>query len=276
LEVLWQIVPNEKHDMTLSQIAASFQRQRQRDQSSWILGLAPALVHQRLGKTLVHDVTLGQILLAILLTWGSGCSQRADPECSEKPKEREVKALYQAPFDLEITPERPPRRDALVVKAKVTNVSNSPIGWDSLFSVFLSWELLMDDNETPLTPVIVERVQQTPESLAKTRFVLIEPGKSVSKVFELTKPFRRFRQGPAALRSFEPGADPGVGYEELVQYTARKWTKKLSVRWVYSRDSWSAGSARHLFGYDANDVKLSGRAVDSNTLVFKFKEKDAE
>src|SRR5262249_18276244 len=72
--------------------------------------------------------------------------------------------------------------------------------WDKDFSVFLAWCLVADHDEHQLVHKIdVNVVEQTPETLGKNRFMVIEPRESVSSKIILTMPFRAFSYDVATL-----------------------------------------------------------------------------
>ncbi len=208
--------------------------------------------------------------------------QSRDPKTKEAkmelapPEEKAIEKLW-----LTIEEQGAQRRDRLCFKAKVRNISNKPFGWDKEFSVLVHWILVADDEKYRLKPVtVVSEIEQSKESLAKTRFVQIKPGATLSKTFVLTQPFRRY--AVYASGSTPDGRHPShfEGYEELVRYSMGPKVKKLRIRLeAYSTWSDSSPAFRALFGFDRSEVNLWAlppSKYTSNEVVLRLNKTDVE
>jgi hypothetical protein len=174
-------------------------------------------------------------------------------------------------IELTISEEGVQTRDRICIKATVRNNSNQTIGGDREFSVFENWELVPDNGADVLDPkVIVDRIEQTKEYLAKARFVKIDPGKAFSRTIELTKSFREFRVDAwgSPPKSRHPHFE---GYESMERYTLGPMVKKVRLRIHYSSRGPEWLAFRAMFGFDPDDVHLVkiGRH-ESNEIVLAF------
>src|SRR5262249_8661252 len=133
------------------------------------------------------------LLILCLFAPVAGCS-------SERSEKSRMIDSTTAPFDMMVSSDDVAKRESMAIVPKVTNNSDRVLGWDKDFSVFLAWCLVANHDEHQLVPKIdVNVVEQTPETLGKNRFMVIEPRESVSSKIILTMPFRAFSYDVATL-----------------------------------------------------------------------------
>jgi hypothetical protein len=177
------------------------------------------------------------------------------------------------PLEITIEEEGIQRRDRISFKVTVRNKSKEAIGWDREFSTFVHWWVRADNDEYLLEPkTIVSKIDQTKDSLAKTRFISIQPGKTVTKTFVLTKPFRAFRISAWGGSPESRHPSHFEGYESLEQYSIGAKVKKVSVELVYGPGTQGRMAFKALFGFDSDEVRLWNRGnFRSNQVVLTFK-----
>jgi hypothetical protein len=132
------------------------------------------------------------------------------------------------PLELSITAEGPQTRDKLSIRAKVKNISDTHCGWDSKFAVYCVWWVSIG-NQAMGPRTVLESVESEKNS---SRFVSLAPGQAASRLFVLTRPFRRFRP---LLESIPEAKDArAVGaFEEAVKFVIPKAAKRIGIRWSY-------------------------------------------
>jgi hypothetical protein len=229
----------------------------------------------------VSGAVVGGVLSWAVLCFGAGCDcKRVEvdaPISKGADKMDETRGVFgdvEPPFRLTVTPEGVQRRNRVCVKLEVKNVSGKVIGWDREFAVFIACRLHADDDEHYLGVTHVgARMERTPESLSKKGFVSIEPGKSFTKVRDLTEPFRSFRyegSGPAgaALRDaafFE-------GYEQMVRFVVPRRVRKLDIQCHYLGTPSFFAAFRDLFGFEPSEVNLCEGPWESDKVTIDFSE----
>jgi hypothetical protein len=191
----------------------------------------------------------------------------------------------------ELKPLEDSTRDKLAINVTITNLSARPVGWDSEFSVFLSWTLGSEGDSTgSAREQTSSHIKQTESSLSKTRFILIEPGDSIAKTVILNVPFRTFACD-----------EDGKGYEVWTRYFLSEYERdqarrsaedlywrfhgkgspqwehnsnfgkglhKIQVRLGYygSPDLRNPDAFKNLFGFEPKEVSLWDDDCDSNVL----------
>lgn len=193
-----------------------------------------------------------------------------------------TKYRVEAPYRLTISPHGDQRRGSIKVLVKVVNTSKAAIGWDSEFCVGLNWMVRLDGEGPILQKETISRIERrdkpgdtgnakTGESKpsAASRFVLIEPGMSLSKVVSLASSFKSLRPIAKLVAGGEEYSWEVIGaYEAQMRYVVpRDWTG-LRVKCSYGSDTITA---RKYFGVDLRKMKMDMPDRDSNYLEFEFK-----
>jgi hypothetical protein len=175
------------------------------------------------------------------------------------------------PMDLTIAERGNQQRDCICLEATVRNVSKGPIRWDREFSIFLQWQLLVNNDNRLLRPETLAKVRQTRASLAKSRFVTLQPGEALKKEFILTKQVRVFRAEAWGGSQETRHPTHFDGYESFERYRIGPGVKILQIRLVYDRFGRDWMAFKSLFGFDSKEVGLlEPGTYRSNELTIKF------
>jgi hypothetical protein len=175
-----------------------------------------------------------------------------------------------SPFSINLTARGPEKRDSINLFVEIVNVSQTPIGFDSEFSVFLIWRLV-DEKNQGIDPVeIVPKIKKTDEQIRRKRFATLEPGEKLTKQFSLTKPFRMFRIEPFGIEGTDKNIVRSVGYEMEAKFSIPLDTKQLKIELEYDSMLDGEPAFLSLFGYKAAEVELWHGNSKSNQITVNF------
>jgi hypothetical protein len=153
--------------------------------------------------------------------------------------------------------------DVPAIRLDVVNNGASSLGWDREFSIFLTWHLIVDD--VSVCPIVISQPQSDFKvSTERNRFVKIDPGERVSRVFFITSGFRRFEYGAGIVDSVH--AQLGA-WEQLVRFEVRKGARQLKIWVEYGEYQYGNACFQHYFGYPPDQVNLPLSISKSNELV---------
>ncbi len=134
---------------------------------------------------------------------------------------------------LRITPIGDQNRKRIAFRIEIRNEGKEPIGWDREFAVLMDWELSTDAIDE-IKPASVKTLPVPAD--AKSRFIKIAPGQSVSKEVELTMPHRRVVCVIGVFPNLRDGG-PGIvpfGHEKLTTFVIPENAKSVGVEAVYT------------------------------------------
>jgi hypothetical protein len=172
---------------------------------------------------------------------------------------------------LVLTPENHARDEKTVVRLEAINEGTKPMVWDSEFCVYLKWTVRSEDGQ-PIEPLVVSKIQPTPNTISKTRFVKIMPGQRLSKEIALGKAVRQFVYGRGSYQTPEGNvAHVPTGYEEIVRFDFPKPKSSIRVRIEYCPGADYREGFRRWFGYDVSDVGLVDSKCESQEVVIRLK-----
>ncbi len=189
-----------------------------------------------------------------------GCGQQRTPS-------REAQKL-----SLELVPSGRQRPDRVVLKATVTNNTDSPLAWDREFCIFLSWRLSADGQD--LRPEYLESLPPPAPAELHTRFVVLDPGHALSREIELTRGFRLFASGHSTRRVGVNGAfvHQAFANEEIARYRIPEALGRVTVSLDYCITFDGSRGFYSWFGDNCETLPFwDGGIVHSNELNIRFK-----
>jgi hypothetical protein len=216
------------------------------------------------------------ITMLIVVPFVVGCPESLDPS-SKLDRNQDSKDFQMdqtardrsAALDLNIKLEGKPSRTHITLQAVVTNLSNAPVAFDKEFSIFLFWELWSVNEKRPLKPKSVgSQFERTRETLSKKRFVLLEPGKALSRKVVLTDPFRAFQV--EAVGTPREGKKPLVtfrGFEEQIEYHVPPECQDLGIQLKYRSNRIADMAFYELFRFRKEEVKFWNGQCESNEVI---------
>jgi hypothetical protein len=179
------------------------------------------------------------------------------------------------PLKLSLAFEGPQSLNCVRVKVDVTNSDARVWHWDREFSVFLTWSITDDHGWKPQRRAVSKRYPKTKEVTGKDRFILLEPGATVSRTILLTESVREFVTEPD-WNSGDVHPTRFFGYEQDFKYIVLKRSQRLDIALEYRPSWWRQESAfRDLFGYGVEKAELPPFEARSNDLVLLFGERAA-
>jgi hypothetical protein len=154
---------------------------------------------------------------------------------------------------------------AVEVEVTVVNGSAKPLAWDREFGVFMDWHVTTDKG-ADLKPEHVADVQRDPDAW-KSRFVTVEPGKSLSKRVDLTGGFLDFFCG-VGYSPTNPNPIP-FAYQQYEKYVLPEGTGSLTIQVEYRGLSGFGHPEMGFvmeFGRGARGIGLQAEGATSNTI----------
>jgi hypothetical protein len=170
------------------------------------------------------------------------------------------------PIAVSLDAARPSSRDHVWVTVRVTNIGDVPFAWDREFAAPLQWHLWSNRSNrlTPKTNRDAERPMLIPP---EERFVVLKPGESLQKEFELTKPVRVW----FTIGGMRPMPGGGLGHtsdpiEQFEHYEVPAESSTVSVGIDYDSIGFGASGFRNSFGATSRELGLPRARVQSNLL----------
>jgi hypothetical protein len=120
--------------------------------------------------------------------------------------------------------------DNVMVKATVINRTDKPLGWDREFGVFMDWHVTTDKGIELKADQIAD-VKRPPPDAWKSRFAVIEPGKSLTRQIDLTGGFVDFFCG-VGYSAPNPNPTP-FAYQKRVKFPLPKGTRSVTIQAKY-------------------------------------------
>jgi hypothetical protein len=127
-----------------------------------------------------------------------------------------------APLMLTLTSVDAALPETIVVRLTVTNQSDSPLVWDSVFSPFLKRRVYTLDGDAVSWETVSYLKQPAPVNV-DARFVTVLPGHSLSKDINLTYALQMFISGHA-IPSHQP-----TGFEEMGRFEVPLFARGLHI-----------------------------------------------
>ncbi len=158
------------------------------------------------------------------------------------------------------------RRDRIVVRATVTNISARRVGWDREFSVHVLWRVA-DQNGAIIAPYALSRCSIPTPAETQTRFVILDPGQSFSYDIDLSGRFRTSVESHGTYGGTHHHA--GIFYEDFVQYHIPDTCKRININLAYSEDHLASGAMIQWFGDIVRELRSNG-PVGSSKLALSF------
>jgi hypothetical protein len=146
----------------------------------------------------------------------------------------------------------------------VKNISDKPCGWDSKFAVYCGWWVSIG-NQAMGKPTVLESIESEKSC---SRFISLAPGQSASRLFVLTRPFRRFEVLSETIPGTKDGRDVGA-VENAVKFVIPTTAKGVEVRWVYYSSPFPEVFHGY-FGFKDKEVLMSAGIEHSNVLEISF------
>lgn len=172
--------------------------------------------------------------------------------------------------ELRIDGPREQQRDLLKVTLSVRNNTNSPLGWDKEFSVFVTWTLLSEGGEH-LEQVHVSDIERTEEGTDKARFVSLQPGERMKKNIDLTRAVRHFEYGHGTYATEDGNfVHSPLGYEEIARYELPASQKIVRIQAEYCLSSMGRDGFAVLFGYEPSEVLFWQGRRKSNVIEVRL------
>ena len=152
------------------------------------------------------------------------------------------------------------------VEVTVVNGSAKPFAWDREFGVFMDWHVVTDKG-VELKPEEFADVSRGLRDARKSRFVTVEPGKSLSKRVDLTGGFLDFFCG-VGYSSPDPNPIP-FAYQKRVKFVVPQRARFLTIQAKY-RGLTSFGHPEMgfvmEFGQAARGIGLPAEGATSSTI----------
>jgi hypothetical protein len=159
------------------------------------------------------------------------------------------------------------RRDQIVVTATVTNKSRQLVAWDSEFSVHVHLGVRGDKSDGVEWERLTMAARPTPAE-SRDRFVLLQPGQSVSKEIDLSNPLRAGIEGHG---TYPKGGHKGIFYEELGRYYISDDCKQITVSLGYSVHHLAFGGLIDWFGDGLRELPFWDGRAESTPLTVRLK-----
>ena len=154
-----------------------------------------------------------------------------------------------APLKLTLTPAGTQRPDHVAVKLTVTNAGDVPLVWDSAFSTFVRWSVETLDGTALRAESVSDLQQPGPDDLG-SRFVTIQPGRSLSKEVELTNAVQYFGSGHSY-----PAHQP-TGFEGIIRFPVPRTAQGLRIQARYGLHPDDRGGFHVLFRRPLDEIGL--------------------
>ncbi len=171
---------------------------------------------------------------------------------------------------LRLSPSGEPRRDRVVLKATVTNVSSRPLAWDREFGVHMGWEL-RDEKGSAIEKVESSTLQKPSPSESFNRFVILKPGQSIAKEFELTGRVQFSLEGHGTFAGTGDGHTGkyhvGSFAERISKFRIPETCKQVNVRVRYQPHDLARGAFIEWFGEASRELPFWDGRVESDQLT---------
>jgi hypothetical protein len=156
-----------------------------------------------------------------------------------------------------------PSRDSMRVKVEVWNEDKVPLDWDRDFSLFLNWDVRYPDG----SPVKMVPCDELPEPARELipRVVRLDPGQTVSRVFDLAKPMKVFRSAHSSKGHV-------MAYEEWARFVVEEKTDSVMVRVVYDPIGNALTGARLFYKGNLNNFNFGDNIIESNPIGIRLTE----
>jgi hypothetical protein len=179
-------------------------------------------------------------------------------------------ALMEPPFEIRIAPQGDISRNAVAFVVELTNKSKESLGWDSEWSAFLNWRLTPDAEDYLVEPVpVIRMIEQSRDSLKRTRFVKVKPGEKLRRVVVLTDSVRQL--------SIDAKGTPGfrhptklLGYECMGRYVFQNQVRNVRARLEYRCDGEISSAFENMFGFSSDAVGMWYGTTESNSVTVRF------
>jgi hypothetical protein len=212
-----------------------------------------------------------QALMAAAILATFGCSNSPAPPSLKQTSvqgEPSISGPKPAAILLELAGAPKQKRDDFQVTLRVTNPSAQNVGWDRHWAAFLKWNLRSLEDRRVFREILPDRVAK---DVSVDRFVLIEPGKSLTHEFKLSRQIRILEYEPLALDA--PGLRPvevPAFSEVWARFRAAKSIPEINVQVTYWPGFKSDDVFERFFSFSRSTVKMWGHKVDSNVLTIRF------
>ena len=164
------------------------------------------------------------------------------------------------------------RNDGITLMLQITNRRHEPIIWDQEFSVFLTWQLSVDE-ERDISAEPIRDIQLKSGELPRERFVTVQSGQSLRKNIELTKSVRLFWHARGSVSIPDGGSEEvPVAGEQVVRYIIPERSRVIRISVQYDGDDSDArdGFAVY-FRQRPETVGFARGKVRSNVVHVKLK-----
>lgn len=153
----------------------------------------------------------------------------------------------------------------IAVDVTVDNRGKESFTWDREFSVFMRWHVKTSDGKSLESEVIGDGGRDEPGKW-ESRFVTIEPGKSLSKRVSLTGGFREFLFGTGYTKE---GTLIPFGYQKLARFVVPERIQSVTVQAEYTGTATGGHPEMGFlqeFGVPAGKIGLLTEVVASNIV----------
>ena len=214
----------------------------------------------------------GGILWACCLL--AGCGTSNPPPVALPTVESESILLPASPrllFELTVSGEQ--RRDRIAVTATITNSSRETVAVDREFSLGVVWLVKDETTGTAIVPKYLGTAPKPESGEAQKRFVILQPGKSVSKEIELTGQVKTTLEGHGTFAE-NGGASyhKGIFYERLTQFKIPDTCKQLAIAFASGEsDFLASGAMIDWFGEETRALSLWHGRGRSNVLKLSLR-----
>ncbi len=210
-------------------------------------------------------------LVAIGLAAG-GLNCQADTELLAASSEEDA-------LKMELTVLKQPGKDlsGMQLQLKVTNTSTNNLVLDKELAAGFSLRFrtdLSDENvkseERDVCWKEVSRFSKPSSAAASKRFVVLRPGKSLSRKYDLSKPVHSVIEGHSSDKNM---VHRGFYYEATVRYAVPAGAKKVLIDAWYDRGVWMMATPQfqEWHGRSAQDLGVWDGRANSNTVSVERK-----